>query len=105
MAIMPHPERTINGEGDSIFRAMHSFLKKEEVFSYKALKYSAKKIKVFPFKKQPLTKELLISMVIADNEAGSVEKCVQSLGGKTKVKKYTWSKKIFYISRPLKKNG
>ena len=88
MAIMPHPERTINGEGDSIFRAMYSFLKKEEVFSYKALKYSAKKIKVFPFKKQPLTKELLISMVIADNEASSVEKCVQNLGGKTKVKKY-----------------
>ena len=27
-------------------------------------------------------------MVIADNEASSVEKCVQNLGGKTKVKKY-----------------
>ena len=27
-------------------------------------------------------------MVIADNEAGSVEKCVQKLGGKTKIKKY-----------------
>ena len=26
MAIMPHPERTINGEGDSVFRAMHRFL-------------------------------------------------------------------------------
>ena len=27
-------------------------------------------------------------MVIADNEAGSVEKCVQKLGGKTTIKKY-----------------
>ena len=88
MAIMPHPERTINGEGDSIFRAMHGFLKEEKAFSYKALKYSAKKINVTPFQKTPSTKELLISMVIADNEAGSVEKCVQKLGGKTTIKKY-----------------
>ncbi len=88
MAIMPHPERTINGEGDSIFRAMYKFLKEEKDFSYRALEYSAKKTKVSPFKKNSSTKEVLISMVIADNEAGSVEKCVQKLGGKTTIKKY-----------------
>ncbi len=88
MAIMPHPERTINGEGDSIFRAMYRFLKEEKAFSYKALKFSAKKTKISPFKKSSSKKEVLISMIIADNEAGSVEKCVQKLGGKTTIKKY-----------------
>jgi len=88
MAIMPHPERTINGEGDSIFRALHKFLKKEEGFSYKALSYSAKKIEVSPFEKPSQTKELLVSMIISDNEAGSVEKCIQNLGGNTTIKKY-----------------
>ena len=87
MAIMPHPERTHGG--DSIFRALNSFLSTDEVFSYKALSYGCKKIKVAPFKKSKETTELLISMIIADNEAISVQKCIERLG-KTSVpiKKY-----------------
>ncbi len=87
MAIMPHPERT--HKGDSIFRALNSFLSTDKVFSYKALSYDCKKIKVAPFKKSKETTELLISMIIADNEAISVEKCIERLG-KTSVpiKKY-----------------
>ena len=87
MAIMPHPER-IRG-GDSIFQALNSFLSTDEVFSYKALSYDCKKIKVAPFKKSKETTELLISMIIADNEAISVQKCIERLG-KTSVpiKKY-----------------
>jgi len=87
MAIMPHPERTHGG--DSIFRALNSFLSTDEVFSYKALSYHCKKMKVAPFKKSKETTELLISMIIADNEAISVQKCIERLG-KTSVpiKKY-----------------
>lgn len=87
MAIMPHPERTYGG--DSIFRALNNFLSTDEVFSYKALSYDCKKIKVAPFKKSKETTELLISMIIADNEAISVQKCIERLG-KTSVpiKKY-----------------
>jgi len=87
MAIMPHPERTHGG--DSIFRALNNFLSTDEVFSYKALSYDCKKIKVAPFKKSKETTELLISMIIADNEAISVQKCIERLG-KTSVpiKKY-----------------
>ena len=87
MAIMPHPERTHGG--DSIFRALNSFLSTDEVFSYKALSYDCKKMKVAPFKKSKETTELLISMIIADNEAISVQKCIERLG-KTSVpiKKY-----------------
>ena len=87
MAIMPHPERTRGG--DSIFRALNSFLSTDEVFSYKALSYDCKKMKVTPFKKSKETTELLVSMIIADNEAISVQKCIERLG-KTSVpiKKY-----------------
>ena len=88
MAIMPHPERTIRGEGDAIFKAMNKYIIQESDYSYRALKYAAKKIAVSPFEKNPKTKEIIISMIIADNEAGSVEKCVQKLGADTTVKRY-----------------
>jgi phosphoribosylformylglycinamidine synthase subunit PurQ / glutaminase len=87
MAIMPHPERT--HIGDPIFRSLNSFLNSDDVFSYKALNYKSKKINISPFKKSKKTTELLISMIIADNEAISVEKCIERLG-KTdaNIKKY-----------------
>ena len=78
MAIMPHPERT--RIGDPIFRSLNSFLNSDDVFSYKALNYESKKINISPFKKSKKTTELLISMIIADNEAISVEKCIERLG-------------------------
>ena len=78
MAIMPHPERT--HIGDPIFRSLNSFLNSDDVFSYKALNYESKKINISPFKKSKKTTELLISMIIADNEAISVEKCIERLG-------------------------
>ena len=34
------------------------------------------------------TKEVLVSAIIADNEAASVEKCINNLGVKAKIKKY-----------------
>ena len=78
MAIMPHPERT--DKGDPVFKSLNNFLNSDDVFSYKALRYESKKITVSPFKKPKKTTELLISMIIADNEAISVEKCIERLG-------------------------
>ena len=88
MAIMPHPERTMGGEGDAVFKAMKKYITQENNYSYRALKYDAEKIAVLPFEKSPTTKEIIISMIIADNEASSVEKCVQKLGADTTVKRY-----------------
>ena len=88
MAIMPHPERTVNGEGDAIFKAMNRYVLEEKRYSYKALRYAAKKTVLSSFEKQKKTKEVVISMVIADNEASSVEKCAQKLGADTTIKKY-----------------
>ena len=88
MAIMPHPERTIGGGGDAVFKAMHKYIVQKGAYSYRALKYAAEKITVSPFEKSPTTKEIIISTIIADNEASSVEKCVQKLGADTTVKRY-----------------
>jgi len=87
MAVMPHPERTTNG--DPIFRGLNQFLSNEKSFSYRSLKYNSQKITLSPFKKEKHTTELLISMIIADNEAISVAQCINGLGvGGVVIKKY-----------------
>ena len=78
LAIMPHPERTT--KGDPIFKALNQFLNTEASFSYRSLKYTSQKIALSPFKKKKHTTELLISMIIADNEAISVGQCIKKLG-------------------------
>ena len=40
MAIMPHPERTLSGEADDIFKSMKEYVFSENKFSYKALNLS-----------------------------------------------------------------
>jgi phosphoribosylformylglycinamidine synthase len=87
LAIMPHPERTT--KGDPIFKALNQFLNTEASFSYRSLKYTSQKIALSPFKKKKHTTELLISMIIADNEAISVGQCIKKLGvGGVVIKKY-----------------
>ena len=87
LAIMPHPERTT--KGDPIFQSLRSFLQTGGSFSYKSLNYESKKITLSPFEKSKNTTELLISMIIADNEAISVEKCIEKLGAKeARITKY-----------------
>jgi phosphoribosylformylglycinamidine synthase I len=87
LAMMPHPERTT--KGDPVFKALNQFLNTESSFSYKSLKYNSQKIALSPFKKKKNTTEILISMIIADNEAISVSQCIKKLGVKDLViKKY-----------------
>lgn len=87
MAMMPHPERSLVGEADGIFKNMKEYIRSENSFSYQALNYSAKKIQVKAFDKNKKT-ELLVSTIIADNEAISVERCINKLGYDVKIKKY-----------------
>jgi phosphoribosylformylglycinamidine synthase len=87
MAMMPHPERSLSGEADDIFESMKEYICSDSSFSYQSLRYSAKKIKVKPFKHSNKT-EVLVSTIIADNEAISVERCIKKLGFDVKVKKY-----------------
>ena len=78
LAMMPHPERTT--KGDPVFKALNQFLNTESSFSYKSLKYNSQKIALSTFKKKKNTTEILISMIIADNEAISVSQCIKKLG-------------------------
>ncbi|MAI87996.1 MAG: phosphoribosylformylglycinamidine synthase I [Candidatus Marinimicrobia bacterium] len=77
MAMMPHPERTING--DKIFSSMKEFIeKKNPVFSTDInLKPNSLKIKKYIKPKKHL--ELIISTIITDNESVSVQKKLNQL--------------------------
>ena len=67
---------------------MKNYVESDSPFSYKALNFKSKKIDIQKFKKPSKGSELLISTIIADNEAASVEKCIHNLGVDAKVKKY-----------------
>ena len=88
MAMMPHPERTINGEGDEIFENLREYINSSDKVSYKSLNFESKKIKINSFEKKNDSKEVLVSTIISDNEALSVEKCINNLGFNVKIKKY-----------------
>ena len=88
MAMMPHPERTLGGETDELFEQMKNYVDSDDVFSYKALSYKSKKINIKKFVSPPEKIELLISTIIADNEAVSVQKCINKLGVDIEIKKY-----------------
>ena len=85
---MPHPERTLSGEADDIFGGLKNYIGSEKEFSYSALNYESKKIDVKKFKGASEKTEVLVSTIIADNEAASVEKCINKLGAGVKIKKY-----------------
>ena len=88
MAMMPHPERTLNNEAGDIFSSMKKYIESEKPFSYKALRFESKKTRVQRFEKNKNKTEVLVSTIIADNEADSVEKCINGLGINAKIKKY-----------------
>ena len=105
MAMMPHPERSVSGEADDIFKSMKEYIQSDNPFSYQALHYNAKKIEVKNFDKNNNT-EILVSTIIADNEAISVERCINKLGFDVKISKYVHyeisAKNNFDLSEVLK---
>lgn len=78
MAMMPHPERTKNG--DPIFSSMKEYMEnKNPIASYKLnFKQSFNKYSDYSFKEN--TASWKISTIITDNVASSVEKKLQSFG-------------------------
>ena len=103
MAMMPHPERTINGEGNYIFENLKKYINSSEKLSYKSLNFESKKIKVGKFEQPEDSREVLISTIIADNEALSVEKCINMLGANVKIKKYLHYEVIGVSEKELEK--
>jgi phosphoribosylformylglycinamidine synthase len=83
MAMMPHPERTING--DAIFHSMRDYIvsgykQKVVPMHYYPRQYEIKDYKSFGH-------ELIVDLIITDNQALSVENALTHLGIPVKIKR------------------
>ena len=84
LAIMPHPERTENG--DAIFSSMRDFLVEKEKLRPGIFDYQPEPIKINKFSSS--NKQLLIDQVLADNEAISIQLALKKLKINASVKRY-----------------
>ena len=73
MAMMPHPERTING--DAIFHSMRDYIAQSHVQQVQPMNYQPLPATITPFK--TASHELIIDLVITDNHAMSVENALR----------------------------
>jgi phosphoribosylformylglycinamidine synthase len=78
MAIMPHPERTING--DPIFSSLKEYIQKKIKLPKYGLHSVIPKSSISPFSPKKGTTEWIIEQVITDNEASSVQRALQKKG-------------------------
>ena len=78
MAIMPHPERTTNG--DQIFSSMKRFIDEKCPLVDLSLKHTPTKIKPKQLTINGDSIEWIVNLVITDNEAKSVNKALNTQG-------------------------
>lgn len=78
MAMMPHPERTENG--DAIFSSMKSFIENGNPVTDHTLSFDRPHYEVESYVSNPNATEWVIDMIITDNEAASVHKALDHLG-------------------------
>ncbi len=81
MAMMPHPERTENG--DAIFTSMREYIAERNFQKTTPLHYQARFAGLTNYTKK--NHELLIELIITDNQALSVENALQRRGIPVKV--------------------
>ena len=77
MAMMPHPERTNNG--DVIFQSMAEYIKEGVSNKIVPLDYEPQKYSIQQYSPDPDGVELLVNMIITDNEAVSVQNALAHL--------------------------
>ena len=87
MAIMPHPERTNNG--DVIFSSMKEFIETGTPAIDYTLSFERPHYEVTQYSPNGLTTEWVIDMIIADNEASSVQNALEHLGFNIAIKRQT----------------
>ena len=78
MAMMPHPERTTNG--DAIFSSMKEYIDENYPTINKPLSFSITNHKSKELKIDDQSTELFIDLIITDNEARSVNTALNHLG-------------------------
>jgi phosphoribosylformylglycinamidine synthase I len=78
MAMMPHPERTKNG--DSIFSSMKDFIENGNPITNHFLSFDRPHYEIEDYEPNPEATEWVIDMIITDNEAASVHSALGHLG-------------------------
>ena len=78
MAMMPHPERTSNG--DVVFSSMKDFINNNNPISSYTLKHDFPNDKINNYTSANKSQQWIIDMIITDNDAVSVNNALVSLG-------------------------
>ena len=78
MAMMPHPERTENG--DTIFSSMKDYIENGNPISSHTLSFDRPHYEVKNYESNGDSTEWIIEMIITDNEAASVHNALNHLG-------------------------
>ena len=78
MAMMPHPERTTNG--DVVFSSMKDFIDNNNPISSYTLKHDSPNDKINNYTSADKSQQWIIDMIITDNDAVSVNNALVSLG-------------------------
>ncbi len=109
MAMMPHPERTTNG--DAIFRSMHDYIlnTQNNLFEKTSVRFITKQpLRPERFVQAEGSEQFLIKLIITDNQALTVQNTLRQLGFPVTVKRCEhWeieSDSVISIER-LKRSG
>ena len=78
MAMMPHPERTTNG--DPIFSSMKDFIENNNPTTSHTLDHDSTSYEIAPYRGLKNVEQWVVDMVITDNDAISVQSALVSLG-------------------------
>jgi len=87
MAMMPHPERTKNG--DVVFSSMKEFIENENPVSDYNLSFDRPHYEMTDYKANSNATEWIIDMIITDNEASSVSNALDHLGHNVSIARQT----------------
>jgi len=87
MAIMPHPERTENG--DTIFSSMKEFIEDGNPITNHTLSFNRPHYEVTSYESNGNSTEWVIDMIITDNEASSVHDALDRLGHDVTISRQT----------------
>ena len=78
MAMMPHPERTTNG--DPIFSSMKDFIENNNPTTSHTLDHDSTSYEIAPYRGLKNVEQWVVDMIITDNDAISVQSALVSLG-------------------------
>jgi phosphoribosylformylglycinamidine synthase I len=85
MAMMPHPERTNNG--DPIFQSMREYIASGHKQNVAPLHYQPRHEAISAFKTDAQTRELIVELMITDNHAMSVENALRRKNIPTQIRR------------------